>query len=197
MHRENSTDLRVMRTKKAIEHALIALMEDNPLEKITVQDICQEALVNKGTFYRHYHDKYEVASSLASRELARLREQVIGAAQCLAQHQPNTFAESSSPSPTVTLIPLRTFVVDGQTVEEQVREIVTDALDILSQAGMLKEDLATEAWAFTTLTFEYDHYRSAVRQPVPVEDYVRAICEASVVYQKTFECPKSQHGRTD
>ncbi len=192
MHRENSTDLRVLRTRKAIEQALITLLGKLPLEKITVQDICQEALVNKGTFYRHYHDKYEVASSLARRELARLREQVIGAVQCLAQHQPSTAADFPGPSPTESLIPLRTFEVDGRTVEEQVREIVTDALDILSQAGMLKEDLDTEAWAFTTLTFEYFHYCSEVRRPVPVEDYVRAICEASFVYQKTFECPKDR-----
>lgn len=187
MHRENSTDLRVLRTRKAIEQALISLLGRLPLEKITVQDICQEALVNKGTFYRHYHDKYEVAACLATRELARFREQIAGAAQCQAQHRPSEASGKDGHEPTETLIPLRSFEVDGKTVEEHVREIVTDALDILSQAGMLQEDLDTEAWAYTMLTFGYHQYCASVRHPVPVKDYVRAIDEAAQIYQKAFE----------
>lgn len=187
MQRENSTDLRVLRTRKAIEQALISLLGRLPLEKITVQDICQEAMVNKGTFYRHYHDKYEVATCLATRELARFREQIVGAAQCQAQNRIHDASAEDGHEPTETLIPLRSFEVEGKTVEEHVREIVTDALDILSQAGMLQEDLDTEAWAYTMLTFGYYQYCSAVRHPVAVADYVRAIDEAAQIYQKAFE----------
>lgn len=57
---ENKTDLRVIKTKKAIYDALILLMKDKTFEQIKVSDICSKALINRSTFYSHYNDKYEL-----------------------------------------------------------------------------------------------------------------------------------------
>ncbi len=53
-----------VRTDKAIKQALISLLRTKPFEKITVQDILDETPVTRSTFYKHYHDKYEIAEKM-------------------------------------------------------------------------------------------------------------------------------------
>lgn len=53
-----------IRTDKAIKQALISLLKTRPFEKITVQDILDETPVTRSTFYKHYHDKYEIAEKM-------------------------------------------------------------------------------------------------------------------------------------
>ena len=57
-----NTDLRVVRTKGAIREALIDLIEEKGFEAITVKDITTKAKINRGTFYAHYQDKYDLMS---------------------------------------------------------------------------------------------------------------------------------------
>lgn len=57
------TDLRIVKTKKALYESLLKLMKDKPFEEIKVSDICEQALINRSTFYSHYQDKYELFSS--------------------------------------------------------------------------------------------------------------------------------------
>lgn len=47
---------RVRITRKLIQEALLELLETQPLEKITVTDVCAAADVNRSTFYAHYTD---------------------------------------------------------------------------------------------------------------------------------------------
>ncbi|PZM65056.1 TetR/AcrR family transcriptional regulator [Paenibacillus dendritiformis] len=56
----NTTDRRVKRTKKRIRCALIELMNEKEFGAITVQDIAERADINRGTFYLHYQDKYDL-----------------------------------------------------------------------------------------------------------------------------------------
>lgn len=53
-----------IRTDKAIKQALITLLKNKPFEKITVQDILDETPVTRSTFYKHFHDKYEIAEKM-------------------------------------------------------------------------------------------------------------------------------------
>ena len=45
-------DLRVVKTKRAVEGAMEKLLAERPFDAITVQAILDEALVNRKTFYR-------------------------------------------------------------------------------------------------------------------------------------------------
>ena len=54
----NKNDLRVIKTRREIENAMIVLLQQKSFEKITVQNILDVALVNRSTFYQHYADKY-------------------------------------------------------------------------------------------------------------------------------------------
>jgi Transcriptional regulator len=54
------------RTEKSIITAMISLLQKKPFEKITVGDICDEALINHSTFYRYFNDKYSLLHSVFS-----------------------------------------------------------------------------------------------------------------------------------
>ena len=50
-------------------------MKEKTFEEIKVSNICDEALVNRSTFYAHFEDKYSLLSSL----LDNLKQAFIGA----------------------------------------------------------------------------------------------------------------------
>lgn len=49
-------DLRVRYTRMVIEESFLKLLQEKPVSKITVTEICQLAHINRGTFYKHYPD---------------------------------------------------------------------------------------------------------------------------------------------
>lgn len=55
-----NTDLRVIRTKESIRHALVELINEKGFDAITVKDITIKAKINRGTFYAHYQDKFDL-----------------------------------------------------------------------------------------------------------------------------------------
>ena len=72
-------DRRITRTKHALRQALIELMEERGLENFTVNDLCERADINRGTFYNHFHDKEELLAALEDevfRELERFQEKL-------------------------------------------------------------------------------------------------------------------------
>ena len=61
---ENKSDLRIRKTEQAIKNAFIELRAKKPLEKITVKELCELALINKSTFYSHYEDIYALSEAM-------------------------------------------------------------------------------------------------------------------------------------
>ena len=53
-------DLRVRRTRKLLQQALIEGTVEKGFAALTVRDITERAMVNRSTFYRHYLDKYDL-----------------------------------------------------------------------------------------------------------------------------------------
>ena len=53
-------DLRVIKTKASLQEALIELLQDKELDKISISELCKKANVNRGTFYLHYQDVAEL-----------------------------------------------------------------------------------------------------------------------------------------
>ncbi len=53
-------DLRVKRTRKFLFDSLLLLIKEKDLENISVNEICERALVHRTTFYKHYEDKYDL-----------------------------------------------------------------------------------------------------------------------------------------
>uniref|UniRef100_UPI00210CA7E2 TetR/AcrR family transcriptional regulator n=1 Tax=Staphylococcus aureus TaxID=1280 RepID=UPI00210CA7E2 len=58
------TDLRVIKTKKALSSSLLQLLDQQLFQTITVNQICDNALVHRTTFYKHFYDKYDLLEYL-------------------------------------------------------------------------------------------------------------------------------------
>jgi AcrR family transcriptional regulator len=58
----NPQDPRVKRTQKCLWEALRTLLEERSFEQISVTDICEEATINRTTFYKHFESKYDLLS---------------------------------------------------------------------------------------------------------------------------------------
>lgn len=57
-------DLRVVKTKRSIKAAFLELRRKKPIEKITVKELADLAMINKGTFYLHYQDIYNLSDEI-------------------------------------------------------------------------------------------------------------------------------------
>ncbi|GCF93409.1 TetR family transcriptional regulator [Enterococcus florum] len=53
-------DLRVKRTHKMIVEAFVSLVETKGYDNITVQEIADQAMINRATFYAHFKDKQDL-----------------------------------------------------------------------------------------------------------------------------------------
>ena len=60
------------KTKQIFMQALSKLLSKRPIEEITVQDIIAESGFSRQTFYRHFHDKYDLMNQVYSAEYERL-----------------------------------------------------------------------------------------------------------------------------
>lgn len=63
---EKKTDRRIVATKKALKNSLIKLLDKKHVSRITVTEICEEADLNRGTFYAHYTDQFALRDELES-----------------------------------------------------------------------------------------------------------------------------------
>jgi AcrR family transcriptional regulator len=57
-------DPRVRRTRKLLQEALMTLMKRRSFDELSVQDIAEQATVNRATFYDHYTDKFALLEAL-------------------------------------------------------------------------------------------------------------------------------------
>ena len=53
-------DRRVIKTDVAIREAFLYLLQEKPLNRITIAEISRSANISRGTFYLHYRDIYEL-----------------------------------------------------------------------------------------------------------------------------------------
>lgn len=56
---EKKLDLRIQKTYQALHNAFTILLEEKNFEEITVNELCDAAMIRRTTFYKHFADKYE------------------------------------------------------------------------------------------------------------------------------------------
>lgn len=61
-------------TRKRIEETILQLLAQKEFSKISVRDITTTASINRGTFYLHFADKYELLEKMEKDVLAGLME---------------------------------------------------------------------------------------------------------------------------
>jgi len=57
-------DRRVQYTHMVLKQSLLDLMATQPIRSITVTEICDRANINRGTFYVHYTDQYDLLAQI-------------------------------------------------------------------------------------------------------------------------------------
>jgi AcrR family transcriptional regulator len=66
-----STDPRILRSRRMLMEALAILLNKKEFDEISIQDIADEATLNRATFYLHYPDKNALLQAMTA---ARFRE---------------------------------------------------------------------------------------------------------------------------
>lgn len=103
-----------LRTDKAIKQALINLLTTKSFDKITVQDILDETPVTRSTFYKHFHDKYEVAE--------RIQEDFFASQEEISAH---VHKNSTLPTPALTKLSKQ-----NNEIMEALLKIHTESVDL-------------------------------------------------------------------
>lgn len=57
-------DKRIRKSKEALGQALLALLQETPLDHIRITELCRRAGVSRITFYAHYEDKYALVDEM-------------------------------------------------------------------------------------------------------------------------------------
>lgn len=71
---EKKEDRRIRRTKKLLRQALAELMNEKEFKDITVKEITERADLNRGTFYFHYTDTYDLKDQIEDELIHVLRQ---------------------------------------------------------------------------------------------------------------------------
>lgn len=61
--RKDFMDRRTKKTRKNIKDTFLSYLSVKPLSKITVAEIAKDLDINRGTFYLHYHDVFDLYDS--------------------------------------------------------------------------------------------------------------------------------------
>jgi AcrR family transcriptional regulator len=64
-HSTQTTDPRVLRTRRLFRDAFVELLQELEIEKITVNRLAERATLNRATFYLHYQDIPDMMDKMA------------------------------------------------------------------------------------------------------------------------------------
>ena len=70
-HTAESTDPRILRSRQMLMEALLRLLNRKEFDDISIQEIADEATLNRATFYLHYPDKNALLQAMTA---ARFRD---------------------------------------------------------------------------------------------------------------------------
>ena len=69
---QGQTDRRVRRTRTRLQQAMLELLQEKDARSITVRELTQRADVNRGTFYAHYKDVFDLLDQMEAELFERL-----------------------------------------------------------------------------------------------------------------------------
>ena len=72
----SADNLRIKRTKILLREALIALIEEESFDSLTVGALTERAMVSRAAFYRNYQDKYDLVEQIFEEAMSTLFEAI-------------------------------------------------------------------------------------------------------------------------
>jgi AcrR family transcriptional regulator len=73
---EKKTDLRITKTYMALSATFTELLGEKRFEDITVNELCERAMVRRATFYKHFRDKYDFFAFFIREMQAKFAEKI-------------------------------------------------------------------------------------------------------------------------
>ncbi|MGG7144389.1 TetR/AcrR family transcriptional regulator [Clostridium nigeriense] len=70
-------DRRVRKTQEILKKSLIKLMKDKSVNSITVKELCEEADINRGTFYLHYKDVFHMLEEIEKELFEEFKDMIL------------------------------------------------------------------------------------------------------------------------
>lgn len=129
--------MRVTRTIRDFENALITLLEKNSFEGLTVDQICKEALMHRSSFYRYFSDKYDLLEQTLNAQINKLTE--------------NTDSEDDIIKQLLSYIDKNKDVIRHLAPNSARSSLYTEILNILSQVLLERRNLETNDPIVTAL----------------------------------------------
>ena len=100
---ETAQASRGKQAKARIRQAFTKLLREKPIQRIAVKELCQEAGVNRSTFYAHYQDIYDLLTKIEEDMLEILQHVLLapgyGQSAFAAQVAVHLDAAQSAPAP--------------------------------------------------------------------------------------------------
>lgn len=69
-------DRRIRKTQKLLKNSMIELMGEKDFKNISVKDLTERADLNRGTFYNHYTDTYDLLAKMEADVLSDFQEMI-------------------------------------------------------------------------------------------------------------------------
>ena len=69
---------RILVTKRILKESLLELMQEKPISKISIKEICDLSEMSRSTFYIHYQDQLELLKDIEDEVLTRTFETLEG-----------------------------------------------------------------------------------------------------------------------
>ena len=145
-----ATDPRILRSRQMLMQALAKLLIEKPFDDISIQEIAEEATLNRATFYLHYADKSALLQAMTAERFGALIARrglsfsnCDGALRAIALGVCDYLAESTGCPEQLAKMPLEGSIIP--VIEDIFRK---GAADHSSEHGANAELLATTAaWA--------------------------------------------------
>ena len=71
--KDDTLDRRIKYTKNQLKSAMVTLLGERHISKISVKSLCEVADVNRSTFYSHYKDQYDLLEQIRREALENIR----------------------------------------------------------------------------------------------------------------------------
>lgn len=153
-------------TKEKIKETFIILINEKGLDSLTVSDIARDAKINRGTFYLHYLDKYDLMEKL-EREVIEDLKQII-----LSDHDPKHLEDPIELIPYNSILQALIYVESDFEFIQALASPGGDPQFMEKIKDILNELLATRLSMSKTLHFS--------KKEIP-EDYTKEILLSSTV----------------
>lgn len=70
---------RIKLTKQLLSDALLQMLQEMPIQSVSIRELCTRAGINRTTFYNHYGSQYELLNDISQRFLDEIAERLASA----------------------------------------------------------------------------------------------------------------------